>query len=530
MAKSNFSDDMPDELKNDYGQKRGIFSFFTARKLDRINRELNLIELSIGDYSREKLGFDSYVDSLENRAAELKAEKRRLEAKINKTEFPESKKTKASYEFGQDRIKDYALLLLANASLVKSKFQKEAISRSDEVSSQFKKYVDGSLFGKDREEQLERLNEVMAYLSTTMNDAKSTTEKLITAFRKPGASTARLVLGLALMAGGIAIHGLTIGAIGLSIAPMIAAPAAVGTLLFGIGVGLGVVGRFLGADALYDKIHLMVTGRAKNGETAVAARVFRNHHSGIDRSIEKIYENEEKAISTDEIDSAFMKYANNIRKNKLWKAILSSLAAIVPPVILNFIGMDSILPSKPSTSHTLPVQDSSFVDKPFPVRNVDGIGHFDPKATMPIDGARPALPAASHLGDAAAGQAQTFVVPDGGGFWHIGKAIASQNLSGFENLPLADRTIVVDTIKNYLVENQANLGITPSETIANPISAKSPWLLKNADLVFTKSDWQQVSSRFPSRIMDALGAKSLPLPSAPVRKLAGAASKLARIA
>jgi len=354
------------------------------KKTTRAQRRLEVVNFLLKD-TQELLDNLSETESEDTRASmvrkikSLTAERDRLQAKIDGAN--------AKNTIPEDPIEAYVALLHAKTTTFRTKFQKEIIGKSEDIAKNFRDALASQLKADDGSQNLEivkqnldAMQDISAKISIGLQKSKGFMEKAITAFRKPGASTARLLLGLALMAGGIAIHGLTIGAIGLSIAPLIAAPVAIGTVMIGMGIGLGIVGRFLGADAIYDKIHLAITGRAKNGETAIAARVFRNDAKRIWRSITKTYittaeterENSDthvaervqgftllREISAENFDKALQGYASNIRKNKFFKTTISVAAAAVVPLFQLF-GAEHAVPASPAPKAPLPA-DSTVV-------------------------------------------------------------------------------------------------------------------------------------------------------------------------
>ncbi len=459
------------------------------RKLKRITDELEMETGILGGMEETDKNYPRQKKKVEG----LAAKKEQLEGKIGqdgvKNAIPE------------DPLPAYIALLHAKSSMFRTKFQKEIINNAEEISKNFRDALAGALEAGNLEQNLKALNDISLQISKGLNESKGFMEKAITAFRSPGASTARLALGLTLMAGGIAIHGLTIGFLGVAIAPLIAAPAAVGTALFGIGLGLGIVGRFLGADALYDKIHLAITGRAKNGETAIAARVFRNDDKRIERSIMGVYtkteeteiENPEtqamekatatsisREISVDGFDSALQGYANSIRKNKFYKTAISIAAAAVVPMFQLFGAEHASAvpqPKAPAVADSAGVAHADTIG----VAHADStIAHADssaaqampPKAAMriPGEGAHTGG-AASAVGIHGAGDAlypnnlttvtgdASYAVGKGQGIWHVAEKIAEKNVPGLSGMPQGQRLQVVDAIKDAIVKNPSDFGL-----------------------------------------------------------------------
>ncbi|MFA4983538.1 MAG: hypothetical protein WC588_04980 [Candidatus Micrarchaeia archaeon] len=227
----------------------------------------------------------------------------------------------------------------------------------------------------------------------------------------------------------------------------------------------------------------------------------------------------------------------NSRFLKLALPLLAA-ASISLFILLNQLGIGNILENRPGPAKPQP---KPAAEEPFqrmpdskPGYAVPGIGRFVPENTggfsqAPAANAQKEAPAASNpsaslvpapaatqLAQAGASAVETFTVPDGGGFWHIGEKIAQSRLSGLESLPRADRECVIGTIMGHLIENQARLGVAASEAM------HGNGLLKGADLVFKDSDWKAASARLPRRILDSLNGERKAF-SAP--KIQGAASK-----
>jgi len=209
------------------------------------------------------------------------------------------------------------------------------------------------------------------------------------------------------------------------------------------------------------------------------------------------------------------------RKKTFWKLAIPILAAAFALLVfLNQFGILNISGGKPSGAAkpqpkqaTEETHKSTEGIKVLPGPEVPGIGRFIPGNTVGFSQA----PAKSAQGlpeiggSASQDAAETFTVPNGGGFWHIGQKIAKSRLPEFKYLPTHERDCIVATITNYLIENQARLGISKKE------SMPGNRLFKGADLSFGNKDWQEVLSRLPKRVLDATNSK-LPHPSGPAGK------------
>lgn len=403
-------------------------------------------------------------------------------------EQTEKKKGKEPENFDGRPLDEYAALLQAKTTMFKSKTQKGLVVRADEIGAAFRQHLDSLLSGKEAQAQLEAISNVSKEIAEKLNQRKGTMEKLITAFRKPGASTARLILGIGL--GAVAALS-TFGVITLG---------AVATVMFaGAGGVLGAVGRFLGTDALYDKIHLAITGRAKNGESAIAARVFRNDLKKIDKVMVKAYgatveatqdvqeDGQEivqdtkvkvgREISSTALDSAFQKYADNIRKNKFWKTAISTLAAVVPFGIRFFTGEHAAPPTTGGPKATAAADstniqaDSTYVadaDSTFAPGGQGTIPGAGAQAPHVSGGAGPGFNVAPGTGGASSlfpnnltsiVDGNTYAVGRGQGIWHVAETIAEKNVPGLSDLSRIQRLQVVDAIKDAIVKNPEDFGL-----------------------------------------------------------------------
>ncbi|MCX8194591.1 MAG: hypothetical protein N3G22_00570 [Candidatus Micrarchaeota archaeon] len=308
-------------------------------------------------------------------------------------------------------------------------------------------------------------------------DNVTSLEKTLRWLRKPAVAIGRVAIG----AGLVALGSLSGGAVGV---------AAIAT-----GGVLGGIGRFVGVDAAWDRIRHAWTGREKNKhglEYAASAQVFYNNVSGakLEERVNAIgTENVEGTANN--VDNAFIKYAENTGKNRMWKRLAALAAAFIPPIALKYLAGGEAHPQA-GTGKAIQPSETNASPKPAAseVQPQAGTGKVIPpeKATAPP---KPA--------------SEGFTVPDKGGIWHISEQIAQKYIPEFKHLPSADKNVVVDAIKDYIIQEKDRL-FEPHEVIPRPIENGGPWLKKGADMAFNREDLlKAIENGVPKRIRDILG-------------------------
>jgi hypothetical protein len=336
-------------------------------------------------------------------------------------------------------VQEYAALLRAKEKWFRNKSDKEILSREDQIRTNFKNFAQEHL--AKRVNDPDALAGIYSQLRDEFSQNRGKLHKFITWARKPVVAVSRAVL-----AAGLITAGILTGGAGFVIA----------------GTAIGAIGRFMAVDAVYDRIHAAISSTKNKAEYGMAALIFYlgNNDKILNLAHAQSQKNDRRQSELNVVDVIIndsIRYANNLKKHKLVKTVLATATAVFAPfvgsAIANYLGIttESVDPIVPPTQPQTPV-----------------------------------LPPGSWSG--------AYVVPDGGGIWHISKEIAKQKIDNFENLTLKDKNIVINTIKNYIIDNQSKVGLENSEIIPRALNKGGPWLARKADLIFTNDDLNQALS------------------------------------
>ncbi|MCX6773214.1 MAG: hypothetical protein NTV88_05630 [Candidatus Micrarchaeota archaeon] len=294
-----------------------------------------------------------------------------------------------------------------------------------------------------KDKQLEAIKSVYNDVSSRLHDEHKNRRLWADKLRSGGYLWGRILLGAALFGVGVFLGGW------------------IGALALGLAGAIGAVGRFLAVDGIMDKMHGYLSGR-KDTARAMANQVMYNaNHDRIDASVHNVYNKRvglgEKTLKiADDINKGFMQATDTLSKYRFWKRLTAVTAAVVPIAVVKYFGIGHTeTPTKPSIIENQPI-------KP------------------PVVHAYP-----DH-----------YVVPDKGGYWHIGRQILHDRLGDkFDALPTGEKNDLINSMHRYLIDNHAKLGIAPNEMHSH-VGAGAPWLNKGADLFFKDADWQTAYSQF----------------------------------
>ena len=356
------------------------------------------------------------------------------------------------------------------------------------------------------EERLKKIETVLLELRDELRKQKGWVGRFISYLRKPKASKWRLGIGLALMVPG-ALVGL--GLIGAGAVPAAGALAVAGAVL-------AAVGKFAFLDAAYDKIHQKVSGR-KNGRYSVAAQVFyRGKDEKIKDRLAEVYDSVGGEDIAKQLHEELGIYAKRMRRHRIAKYSAALAFALLPinPIKMLFEGVQQLLPqignaldaageragdaigkaghwvggifsSHGPVADTLQSAKQALLDTVSHAR--DSIGFSSQDLSPALDtgnGGRvfSGLDATAVQPDAGtavlpAPSIETFVVPDGGGYWDVAKGMA-KGLSGFDALSPERQNLVISAIKNTLIDKSAEHGIGAGEWYAQ--AGAEPGLFRGA--------------------------------------------------
>ncbi len=348
-------------------------------------------------------------------------------------------------------VQEYVALLRAKEKWFRNKSDKEILSREDQIRTNFKNFAQEHL--AKRVNDPDALAGLYSQLRDEFSQNRGKLHKFITWARKPVVAVSRAVL-----AAGLITAGILTGGAGFVIA----------------GTAIGAFGRFMAVDAVYDRIHAAVSSTKNKAEYGMASTIFysRKDDKILNLAHAQSQKNDRRQSELNVVDVIIndsIRYANNLKKHKLVKTVLATATAVFAP----FVGS--------AIANYLGIAKDSAVDSATSLSSLDSngaiSGPFENSAVLPPDV-----------------WANTYVVPDGGGIWHISKEIAKQKIDNFENLTLKDKNIVINTIKNYIIDNQSKVGLENHEIIARASNKGGPWLAKKADLIFTNDDLNQALS------------------------------------
>ncbi|MFA6489999.1 MAG: hypothetical protein WCT52_04955 [Candidatus Micrarchaeia archaeon] len=417
-------------------------------------------------------------------------------------------------------VSDYAALLRAKEKLRNrfgAKSGRKTISQEGEIRENFRSVIESRIAGAGGfPSQVEDLKGIFIVLSEKMSEPKSIFDSAVRALRKPKAALIRGATGLGLMAAGFVTGGIG----------FIAA-----------GAVLGAAGRFAAVDGFWDTAHRVFSGRKSAGATAIAANVFYNNKKKFSsfqsaRGIMSFLE-ENPIGHAQEIDKALFSFAGKMAWGNLAKRAVSFACALLP-----FAGsaLQSLFEGKPEVSaftEAKPSISKSPVAPPMKdtVQAVSDAKQSDtvqavqqaikPPVSNPIP---PSAPQATNPVLQAAGEA--YSADSGEGIWHLSAKAAAKSFANYSSLSSHEKTTLVNTIKNYVVENRAKVGLLDSELVGNGAD-NCPCLKKGADIIFTQENFAEALTKLPKWFADKHGlGKSLPISLKP--QIGDSTLKLAR--
>lgn len=408
-------------------------------------------------------------------------------------EKPEKKQQLSPYH-QLTSMQKYALYL-SNQERV---FRKKEIANSG-FCCEFEDFLGKRLSGLDSiEKKVAEVERVLLELRCELHKSKGWAGKAISFLRRPKISKWRMAAAIALMAPG-ALIGL--GLLGAGALPAAAALATAGAVLAGIG-------KFAFVDAIYDKIHHKISGR-RGGKFNIAAQVF---YQGKDEAIRKRLQAEyeeffKRGDIAAELRAEIGAYANRMRKHRIAKYSAALAFAILPinPLKTLYEGAQELFPRisealfsdhgivadtishvKEAVADTLRCVQDSLGLSPNGIQVDTGASQRAAIGVVETPGQTAAIPATSGI--------ETFAVPSGGGHWHVAKQMASQ-LSGFDLLSPERQNLVISAIKNTLVDNPSQYGLSANEIIAGSPGCE-PGLFKGASATLSgaqKGAFQRLS-------------------------------------
>jgi len=392
-----------------------------------------------------------------------KKEKNKGEEKVSTKEVDGKKAiSEVLAQIRADKVDEFAKLLRAKEKF-RNRFKKKWIRKLLLVKKD-NKILEKENYKKAKADFVALVNnsdsksDLSVQLNQSLNRLKEKSfsiDKLLRLLRKPKVATGRLAIGIGLAAFGIATGG---------------------ALPFALGAGaiaIGAIGRFVTVQAAWDKIHYRIgISKNKDAEHKIAAHIMHNSQSKrFAQDAEKL-----KEVSGEKIADSLLDYAHKLGKNRVMKNTFSALAgataALFPALGVRISDMFGV----ESTTSTTKL----------------GITDQSPGTTKTVP---PGITSE-----------QVYTVPKGGGIWHISEDIAEKQVPGFENLSKGDKNIVIDAIKDYIVDNPGKMGLEDSEIIPRPVSKGGPWLTEGADVNFVpKEHLQGIGKHIPKSILGKLG-------------------------
>lgn len=402
-------------------------------------------------------------------------------------------------------VSDYAALLRAKEKLRNrfgAKGGREIISREGEIRENFRKAINSRLQGTNGfASQIEDLKGIFSVLSEKLGKPKSVFDSALRALRKPKAALIRGATGLGLMAAGFVTGGLG----------FIAA-----------GAVLGAAGRFAAVDGFWDTTHRVFSGRKSAGASAVAANVFYGNKKKFSsfQSARGImgFLGADGASPAQEIDDAMVSFAGKMAWGNLAKRAVSFACALLP---LAGSALQSLFESKPSVSafaESKPSIPKSPVSPPVKDAVQQAVQEAKRQDTIqalqqpkPLSASIPSAVQQPFKPPVSQGFTDAYSAESGEGIWHLAAKAAAKRFENYPALSSHEKTTLVNTIKNYVIENRAKVGLLDSELVGNG-SDNCPCLKRGADIVFTQENFAEALKKLPKWFADkhSLG-KSLPI-------------------